>query len=129
MFLGGSYDAGTFPSEEEVEPVLDGLRSLSDTAKKRLRTFSADKQKIETGAEGGVVGFPPSESVVEEDQELLSAGFIQRVSVTGKDQAFFGGEPFIYRLTENGAVAGRVLNATGEVPEWAVPIIGSASEA
>jgi hypothetical protein len=124
MFLEGSYDAGPYPSREDAEPVLEALRKLSGSAKRRLSSFAADKHKIETETESGIVGYPPSETVAAEDKELLEAGFIRPVVLAPEEQAFFAGDSFIYRLTEDGVLAGRILNATGEVPVWAMPILG-----
>ena len=100
-----------FPDEAEGKPALATLQQLTAGAVNRLHALITDELQIRRSDRGAVLGLPWSDI----DEELRTHGLAMKARVRLDGEA-----TYVARTTEQGRLAGRLLIATGEVPDYAV---------
>jgi hypothetical protein len=117
------YDAGPFPPEVEARPVLPDLQELSPAAKRRLQSYGADKHDERPN---DYEGYPLSPEYRAVEEPLVDRGLIQMLRLPPSE----GGpdDGLVYRLTDKGDLAARILNASGTIPAWATAIFASSPQ-
>lgn len=114
-----SWTSGPFPTEEEAQPVLADLLALSSAARDRLRSFGEDDASEGGGA--SYVGYRaiPNSASAAEHSELEKRGLIHLVQLPPTENS----NGLTYQLTDKGRLGAKVVGATGDVPEWARPLL------